>query len=88
MYGDQFGEFLSTYILGLKGLRGLTNRGAYNNPRWLISTIKESSWKQALAVVVKICYIYWLSIKLQNNIINKIHFNTSQRGMYIFGGDL
>ena len=50
MYGDQFGEFLSTYILGLKGLRGLTKRGAYNNPRWLISTIKESSWKQALAV--------------------------------------
>ena len=50
--------------------------------------MKESSWKQALAVVVKICYIYWLLIKLQNNIINKIHFNTSQRGMYIFGGDL
>ena len=62
MYGDQFGEFLSAYILGLKGLRGLINRGAYNNLRWLISAIKESGWKQALAVVVKKCYIYWFLI--------------------------
>ena len=61
-----------------KSFGGLINRGAYDNLRWLISGIKESGWKQALAVVVKIHSSF--------TGFNSDHFNTSQRGTYIRWG--
>lgn len=61
-----------------KSFGGLIKRGAYDNPRWLISGIKESGWKQALAVVVKIHSSF--------TGFNSDHFSTSKRGAYIWWG--
>ena len=58
-------------------MRGLTTRLA--RKKHLLTSYRYGSADQSTFCII------WFSIKLQNIIINQIHFNTSLRGLYLGG---
>ena len=56
---------------------------------WGLQPEQKSASKQAIAVLIKICYMFTgFLIHLQIFIVNQIHFITFEGGLYLGGNEV